>query len=100
MALVRRVRAALLAELMGLAETRRAHRRRMIAAFAVALIGQLARLVAREGRVFGDGPPPLAWWTTLAIAIAAFAFAAYELRCVRALDRRMGALGRTIARMV
>jgi hypothetical protein len=86
-----------MAELMCLSEQRRAHRRRMNAAFVVAVIGQIARLIAREGRAFGDGSPPIAWWTTFALALVAFGFAAHELRCVRALDRRMGALGKAIA---
>src|SRR5262249_38257934 len=89
---LRRVRAAILAELMCLAERRRAHRRRMNIAIAVAVIGQ----VARVGRTFGDGSPPLAWWPTFVLALVAFVFAAHELRCVRALDRQMGALDKVI----
>jgi hypothetical protein len=100
MTAVGRLRAVLLAELLTAAEARRAHRRRMVVAFAIGAAGQLARVIAAETRAFGDGAPPAAWWTTLAIASIALGFAAFELRATRAIERRMGALGKTLARLV
>jgi len=97
---VGRLRAVLMAELLSASSARRAHRRRMAIWFAIGVAGQLARVIAIEIRAFGDGAPPAAWWTTLAIAIVAFVLAAIEQRHVRALDRRMGALGKTIARLI
>jgi MYXO-CTERM domain-containing protein len=90
---LRLIRDAMIGELLRLADDRRQHRRRMVGATAAAGIGVIACAIASTDEAATRGP----WWTTLLIVALALGLAAHELRCVRALDDRIRALGRVLA---